>query len=131
MTRHTNDLKQQIERILQWEQSAHWRPRDFTQLSELIFKHTRHRLDSQLLQAFWHTPAVPSTIALDALAQFADYTDWDDFCGRNFYGTVEPDEETDLLHAPMWEIPMRWVIIICWFSVVASIVIGSPLVWKH
>jgi hypothetical protein len=68
---------------------------------------------------------------LDSLARFADYDGWTDFCTRNFYGVVEADDETMKLHAPMWEIPMRWVIVICWLSVLASVVVGVLLVWKR
>jgi len=131
VTRQTTDLKQQIERILRWESSSYWRLRDFAQLSELILKHTHQQVDAQALQLFWQSSAVASPVLLDALAQFADYTDWDEFCTRNFYGTVEIDEETEILHAPMWEIPMPWVIAICWLSVMASVLIGILLVWKH
>ncbi|GAB2598914.1 hypothetical protein [Spirosoma areae] len=131
MTPHTDDLKQQIERILHWEQSSHWRLRDFAHLSKLIFKRTHQQVDERDLQAFWQSSVVPCRSFLDALAHFADYVDWADFCARNFYGEVEADHETQGLHAPMWEIPMRWVILICWFSVVASIVIAVLLLWKR
>jgi hypothetical protein len=131
MYRHLNDLKQQVERILHWEQSSHWRPRDFVYLSELVFRHTRRQLDAQVLQAFWQTATAPPPDVLDTLAQFADYTGWDEFCTRNFYGVVEVDEETTVLHAPMWEIPTPWVLVICWFSVIASVLVGALLVWKR
>ncbi|QMW02066.1 hypothetical protein [Spirosoma foliorum] len=131
MNRHTNNLKQQIERVLRWEQSSHWRFRDFMQLSELIYKHTYRVVDAQELQIFWQSSTVISSSFLDTLAQFVDYEDWDDFCTRNFYGTVEVDEETEMLHAPMWEIPTRWVIAICWFSVIASLAVTILLIWKH
>ena len=132
MTRHhTNDLKQQIERILRWEQSSHWRARDFTHLSELVFSHTQRHVDAQELQLFWLSSAVPSKKSLDTLAVFIDYTDWDDFCTRNSYGVMDADDETELLHAPMWEIPVRWVIVLCWLSVIASVVVGILLVWKR
>ncbi len=131
MTQHTNDLKQQIERILRWEPASHWRPRDFVQLSELIYNHTNQKLEANELQKFWESSVVSSPVLLDTLAHFADYTSWDDFCKRNFYGTVETDDETQLLHAPMWEIPMRWVIVICWLSVIASILVGILLIVKR
>ncbi|GAB3944696.1 hypothetical protein GCM10028805_12580 [Spirosoma harenae] len=131
MIRHTNELKQQIERILRWEQSSHWRLRDFAHLSEQIVAHTQQRLDAQALQEFWRFSIVPSPTFLDILARFADYADWDDFCTRNFYGRIKVDEETEMLHAPMWEIPVRWVIAICWFSILTSVVIAILLVWKR
>ena len=131
MTRHTSDLKQQIERILLWEKSSHWRTRDFAHLSELIFRHTHRPVDASELQAFWKFSTIPSEAFMDTLAQYADYHDWQDFCDRNFYGVVEVDEETSTTHAPMWEIPAPWVIAICWFSVIASVVFGILLVWKR
>ncbi|GAB4042459.1 hypothetical protein [Spirosoma jeollabukense] len=130
MTRHTNDLKQQIERILHWEQSSHWRSRDFVHLSELIFTHTNQHVDARDLQLFWTSSSIPSQFLLDTLACYADYADWDDFCRRNFYGEVDADDEMTTLHAPMWEIPMKWVIVICWFSVLASILVAILLVLK-
>ncbi|WP_420146802.1 hypothetical protein [Spirosoma sp.] len=131
MKPYTDDLKQQIERVLHWEPSSHWRPRDFVHLSELICNRTDQYVDAHELQAFWQSSTVSSPVFLDALACFIDYSDWGDFCNRNFYGTVETDDETQLLHAPMWEIPIRWVIAICWFSVIASITIGILLVLKR
>ena len=131
MDQHVNDLKQQIERILNWEKSSYWRLRDFKQLSDLIFQRTHRQLDAAVLQSFWQVATIPPETALDALAQFIDYIDWDDFCTRNFYGTVETDDETNLLYAPMWEIPTRWVVVICWFSLIASVVVAALLVWKR
>ncbi|UFH55078.1 hypothetical protein [Spirosoma sp. KNUC1025] len=128
---YTDDLKQQIERVLHWEPSSHWRLRDFRQLSELVHHRTHQHVDAQELQHFWQSSAVSSPFFLDTLACFIDYTSWDDFCTRNFYGSVDTDEETQLLHAPMWEIPIRWVIIICWLSVIAAILVGILLVWKR
>ena len=131
MTSHTNDLKQQIERILRWEQSTHWRLRDFESLSHLVFLHTNRQLDPRELQAFWASSAVPSQSFLDTLACYADYLDWDEFCTRNFYGEVSLDDESVALHAPMWEIPIKWVILLCWLSLIASILVAILLVWKH
>ena len=128
MTQHTDDLKQQIERILRWEPSSHWRLRDFAYLSERIHGYTRQRVDAQDLQAFWKGLSVDSPVLLDTLARFVDHTDWEDFRSRNTYGTVETDEETRMLHAPMWEIPTRWVVVICWLSAIASVAVGVLLV---
>ena len=131
MIRHTSDLQYQIERILNWEQSSHWRSRDFAQLSQRVLAHTGERVDTHELQTFWQSSADPSPFLLDVLARFADYDDWTDFCTRNFYGVVETDDETMLTHAPMWEIPMRWVLTICWLSVLASVIVGVLLLWKR
>ena len=131
VTQHTDDLKHQIERILRWEPSLHWRLRDFGHLSERMYKYTHQRVDARELQAFWKRSSFASPILLDTLARFIDYVDWEDFCSRNTYGTVEADEETVRLHAPMWEIPVRWVVVICWLSVIASVAVSALLVWKQ
>ncbi|AKD58138.1 hypothetical protein [Spirosoma radiotolerans] len=131
MTSHTNDLKQQIEHILHWEQSSHWRLRDFESLSHLVFLHTNRQLDARELQAFWTSSAVPSQSFLDTLARYADYADWNEFCIRNFYGEVDLGDEAVALHAPMWEIPIKWVILLCWLSLVVSVLVAILLVWKH
>ena len=131
MTQYTSDLKQQIERILNWGPSKHWRLRDFADLSQHVLAHTGERVDTHDLQIFWQSSVAPSPYLLDTLARFADYDGWTDFCIRNFYGVVEADDETMKLHAPMWEIPMRWIIVICWLSVLASVVVGVLLIWKR
>lgn len=131
LTRHTSDLKQQIERILDWGPSKHWRLRDFTDLAHRVRAHTGERIDARDLQTFWQSSARPSPILLDVLARFADFDDWTDFCARNSYGVVKADDEMAMLHAPMWEIPMRWVIVICWLSVLASVIVGVLLLWKR
>ena len=128
---YADDLKYQIERILNWEPSSHWRPRDFVHLSDMILAHTSQHVEAQDLQAFWQSAAGITPSSLNALARFADYSDWDDFCTRNFYGSVDTDDELAVMHAPMWEIPMRWVIILCWLSVIASILVAVLLVWKR
>ncbi|QJW92137.1 hypothetical protein HNV11_23530 [Spirosoma taeanense] len=131
MSKHTDDLKAQIEHVLRWESSFHWRKRDFTLLSEQIWRHTQERVPTDELQAFWQSSTIPPSASLDSLARFVDYLDWADFCQRNRYGAVEADDETRLMHGRVWEIPMRWVIVICWLSVVASILVGVLLLWKR
>lgn len=131
MTQHTDDLKQQVERILYWEHSSHWRLCDYEHLSERMYEYTHQRINAQDLQAFWKEPSLASLVLLNTLARFVDYSDWKEFCIRNSYGSVEADEETGQLHAPMWEIPVRWVVVICWLSVIASVAVGVLLVCKQ
>ncbi len=131
MNQYTADLKQQIERILNWGPSKHWRARDFADLSRHVRAHTGEHIDAHDLQAFWRSSGKTSPVLLSSLARFADYDDWDDFCTRNFYGVVESDDETALTHEPMWEIPTRWILVICWLSVLASVIVGVLLVWKR
>ncbi len=127
---HSDDLKYQVERILRWEPSVHWRPRDFVQLSERVLGHTNQWVEAHELEQFWRSSADVTPALLDALAQFADYAGWDDFCDRNQVGEMIPTQ-VDYFHAPMWEIPMRWVIVICWLAVLASVAVAVLLVWKR
>ncbi len=129
MNPHLADLKYQIERILRWEPSSHWRPRDFMHLSEQVLAHTNCWVEAHDLQTFWQT-SVATPGLLDALAQFADYAGWEDFCNRNSIGEMVPSRP-NAFHAPMWEIPMRWVFVICWLAVLASIIVGLLLMWKR
>ena len=129
MSQHTTDLKQQIERILNWGPPSHWRERDFAQLSEQVLAYTNRWVESHDLQIFWRS-SVATPGLLDALTQFADYADWGDFCDRNQVGEMIP-AKVDAFHAPMWEVPTRWVVILCWLSVLASALVGALLVWKR
>jgi hypothetical protein len=129
VTPYTNDLKQQIERILRWEQSSHWRLRDFVQLSERVLAHTNCWVEPHDLQTFWRSSETTPAL-LDALAQFADYIDWTDFCSRNQMSEMVP-VKPNAFHAPNWEISKRWVIILCWLSVLAALLVGALLVWKQ
>ena len=129
MTHYINDLKRQIERILHWESSSHWRLRDFVLLSERILAHTNCWVEPHDLQTFWRSSEATPGL-LDALAQFADYTDWADFCDRNQVSAMVP-VKPDAFHAPKREVPMRWVIVLCWLSVVAAVAVGILLIWKR
>ena len=129
MSRHTDDLKHQIERILRWESSAHWRPRDYRYLSERVMAHTNHWVEAHDLQQFW-TSSVATPGLLDALAQFADYHSWEDFCFRNQVGEMVP-VKADAFHSPRREIPARWITLIWWVSVLIAIGVGLLLVWKR
>ena len=146
---HPDDLKEQVERILRWEPSSHWRLRDFATLSEQILARTNCWVEAHDLQAFWRssvampgastgaperpgesTPGESTPGLLDALAQFADYADWDDFCDRNQVGEMVPTQ-ADFFHAPLWEIPTRWVVVIGWLAVGASAAVALLLVYKR
>lgn len=129
MSRHADDLKRQIERILRWEPSEYWQPRDFAHLSEQIMAHTNGWVEAHDLQTFWRT-SVATPGLLDALAQFADYADWPDFCARNRVGEMVPIKP-DVFHAPMWDVPARWVPLIWLLSAAAALGLGALLVWKR
>lgn len=125
----TDDLKYQIERIIRWEPSEYWRLQDFFILSEKVMAHTNCWVEAHDLQQFWRS-SVATPGLLDALARFADYADWDDFCDRNQIGEMVPTQ-ADFFHAPLWQIPKSWVVVIFWLSVVASVLIAGLLVWKR
>ena len=129
MVRHANDLKYQVERILRWEPSDYWRLVDFAVLSGQILAHTNRWVEAHDLQTFWQSSvATPGT--LDALAQFADYVDWLDFCACNQTEEMVP-VTPNAFHVPLWEIPERWIIRICWLSVLVSAVVVALLLWKR
>lgn len=125
----TTDLKCQIERILRWEPSSHWRLQDFATLSQQVLTRTNCWVEAHDLQAFWRS-SVATPGLLDALAQFADYTDWNDFCARNQTGEMVP-AQASYFHAPLWEVPTRWVGVIGWLAVVVSAAVALLLVWKR
>lgn len=127
MNQHFHELKRQIERILHWEPSSHWRLRDFVHLRDLVLSQTNHELNVDDLQAFWQLSEVPSKAFLDTLTHFIDYEGWDDFCHRNQVSEMVP-VRPDAFHVRSWEIPARWIIIICWLSVMVSIVVAILLI---
>lgn len=127
---NTADLKDQIERILHWEPSSHWHLRDFVQLSDHILAHTQQYIEPHDLQTFWQRNEKPLPSVLDALARFADYDDWTDFCARNVAGEMVPLKPR-LFHRPHWEVPARWARWILWGSVLAAVTLGALLWWKR
>jgi hypothetical protein len=126
---HIIDLKRQTERILNWEPSSHWRAKDFALLSKHVLMHTNCWLEAHDLQLFWQT-SVTTPGLLDALAQFADYADWDDFCARNVAGEMVP-LKPNYFHRPHWEVPDRWMVWILWGAVLASVAVGALLWWRR
>jgi hypothetical protein len=124
------DLKYQIERILRWEPAEYWRLKDFEMLSDQIMAHTNHWVEAHDLQQFWRSSAHATPALLDALARFADYDGWDDFCDRNQVGEMIPTQP-DFFHTPMWAITAPWMVWILWLSVLASVIVGILLVWKQ
>ncbi|WP_080053762.1 hypothetical protein [Spirosoma aerolatum] len=127
MDQQTQELKRQIERILHWEPSSHWRLRDFVHLRDLVFSQTNQELNVDDLQAFWQVSEIPSIAFLDTLTHFIEYEGWGDFCHRNQVSEMVP-VRPDAFHARSWEIPTRWIIIICWLSAIASIVVSILLI---
>lgn len=130
MNQYASDLKYQIERILHWEPAEYWRLADFEVLSNQIMAHTNQWVEAHDLQQFWRSSAHATPALLNALARFADYADWDDFCNRNQVGEMIPTRP-DFFHAPLWAIRAQWMIWILWLSVLASVLVGILLVWKR
>lgn len=129
MSRPADDLKRQVERILRWEASVHWQRRDFAELSEQVMAYTGCWVEAHDLQAFWRM-SVATPGLLDALAQFADYADWTDFGVRNRVGEMIPTKP-NFFHAPMWDVPARWVPLIWALSAAAAAGLGALLIWKR
>jgi hypothetical protein len=67
------------EQSLGWENSGQWGDYDFEKLSEIIFEKTNTRLSISTLKRIWEKvryDSSPTTITLNALAQYLDFSDW-------------------------------------------------------
>ncbi len=72
-------LVQHIEAQLAWGEGSTWTNKDFQELSERIFAHTRQQLSVTTLKRVWGRAeriANPSGATLDILADFAGYDSW-------------------------------------------------------
>ena len=72
-------LVQHIEAQLAWGEGSTWTNKDFQELSERIFDHTRQQLSVTTLKRVWgraERVANPSGATLDILAEFAGYGSW-------------------------------------------------------
>jgi len=71
-------------------------PKDFDYLSEQIFEQLHQHISSSTLKRLWgYLPSntTPRTSTFDMLAQFAGYTDWQDFCRQ--VPDAHPDGQPD------------------------------------
>lgn len=70
-----------IESKVRWGSHEHWKQRDFEQLSDLIFEKTGTRLSLSTLKRIWsgQFSNAPQPATLNALAQFAGFSSWNDF----------------------------------------------------
>ena len=76
---HLRQLVQQVEAQLAWGEGSTWTNKDFQELSERIFVHTRQQLSVTTLKRVWGRAeriANPSGATLDILAEFAGYDSW-------------------------------------------------------
>lgn len=69
-----------IESQLQWKDSREWKHRDFEYLGDLIYEKTAIRLSISTLKRIWapNRQNMPHPGTLDALAKFADFSNWYD-----------------------------------------------------
>jgi len=76
-----NLLKQEVERTIGRQLTE---ARDFEQLSQLLFSHTRERLSPTTLKRFWgylrNETVQTRPHTLDVLARFVGYKNYEDFC---------------------------------------------------
>lgn len=80
-----------IETRLAWGPSEHWVNYDFEKLSDAIHESTGVRLSITTLKRLWGRlkyDSAPTLTTLNALAQFAGYTDW-----RTFKKTADDGQE--------------------------------------
>ena len=130
MIRHANDLKHQIERLPDWEPAEHWQLPDFVFLSQRVMDYTNCWVEAADLQLFWQS-SVTTPGLLDALAQFADHTDWNDWCTHNHVERLVPNREVPWLYNTRWEMPNAWVVWVLWLSGLLSVAVGALLLWKR
>ena len=75
---------------VRWGSHEHWKQRDFEQLSDLIFEKTGTRLSLSTLKRIWsgQFSNAPQPATLNALAQFAGFSSWNDFRLSNTAGII-------------------------------------------
>ncbi len=76
---------QSIEEKLNWGPSEYWKQRDFEALSDLIYAKTKTQLSLSTLKRVWQKSfkQLPQSGTLNALVQFLDYHNWQDFKSKN------------------------------------------------
>lgn len=104
MDKHGNSLglcKELIEAKLSWGNSATWQNHDFDVLCTKIFEETKVSLSTSTLKRIWgkvEYTSTPNVATLNALAQFAGYTNWREFMAKtgqsdSFETSNNPDIE--------------------------------------
>src|SRR5690349_8914816 len=90
---HIGRCLRMIEERLQWGASDNWANYDFTKLSDEVHNRTQVRLSVTTLKRVWGRlkyDSAPTLTTLNALAQFAGYSDWRHFC-REDNGSTDPE----------------------------------------
>jgi hypothetical protein len=88
---HINRCLKRIEQHLGWGDSVNWTNYDFSKLSDEVHNRTQVRLSTTTLKRIWSRlkyDSAPTITTLNALAQFAGYSDWRHFCKEDVV-TVE------------------------------------------
>ncbi|MCG8700344.1 MAG: hypothetical protein MI922_19980 [Bacteroidales bacterium] len=83
-----------IERQLKWGKAIDWKQRDFEALSDRIYEKTGVQLSLSTLKRLWqgNYRQLPQPGTLNALAQFVEYRDWQEFKA----GFIEEGSEKDI-----------------------------------
>jgi hypothetical protein len=78
---YIDKCKHLIECRLEWANSSTWKNRDFEYLSELIFEKSKIAISVSTLKRIWqnHPSRIPHVSTLNALSQFLDYGNWNEF----------------------------------------------------
>lgn len=78
---YIDKCKRLIECLLEWKKSQEWKNRDYEYLAELISVKTKIVISISTLKRIWQNDRTrtPHVSTLNALAQFLDYNNWNDF----------------------------------------------------
>lgn len=85
-------------------------PKDFDFLSETVFGKMHQTISATTLKRLWgyfKENVTPRRSSLDLLAQFLDYSDWNDFCQRRFAqdsGDVTMPSSQRHMHITRWHV---------------------------
>ena len=99
-------------------------PRDFDLLSERIFEKTHQNISATTLKRLYgylQESVTPRRSSLNLLAQFLDYTDWDDYC----YKVGNPASEDTTPDSPTQTKRKRFRIIYMMIALVALVVLSG------
>ncbi len=86
-----DQLKVDIEKALKWGSSDDWKHKDFQNLSEKIFQHSKVILSPSTLKRVWGKikyEGLPNTSTLDSLASYVGYENWLAYKTTRLDGTV-------------------------------------------
>lgn len=108
---------------LNWGDPSEWTNYDFSKLSDLVHQRTQVRLSVTTLKRMWGRlkyESAPALTTLNALAQFAGFVDWREFC-RDTPAVTSPQVTSSPPPKTQQKFNSRWMI--------AAMVLIVPVAW--